>query len=136
MKSRITIDTASNFKPCIRVVEPQSHYLIDSDSEDVRDKLVKGFRELLNHTSNTVEVIREGEGNYMLYPVEDELSYMTCLVHKWMHYSEARVKLRELAKKIIEDTTEVSEEPNLVKLNPQDLDKLREEGMLTYTDKV
>lgn len=107
MRSKITIDTASNFKPCIRVQEPQSHHMIDSDTEDVRDKLVKGFRELLHHTSSTVEVIYEGgENHYILYPVEDELSYMKVLVHKWMHDTEARVKLKAMAHKILIDLGE------------------------------
>lgn len=114
MRSKITIDTASNFKPCIRVQEPQSHHLIDSDTEDVRDKLVKGFRELLHHRSSTVEVIHEGDNNYILYPVEDELSYMACLVHKWMHDSEARVKLKAMAHKILIDLGEGIVETNKV----------------------
>lgn len=76
MRSKITIDTASNFKPCIRVSEGATPFMQDSQIEDVRDKLVMGFRELLHHKSNTVQVIFEGSNSdYILMPVEDELRY-------------------------------------------------------------
>lgn len=70
MKSRITIHTAPNYLPCIKVSEGQD------ESDDVRDQLVRGFRECLKHKSNTVQLIfQDSNSEYILFPVEDELSY-------------------------------------------------------------
>lgn len=103
MKSKITIHTAPNFKPCIKVVEAKNHYLTtDGSEEDVRDVLVKGFRELLAHKSHTAQVIFEGsEGEYIILPVEDELKYFEGLIYqKYIGDSGSREKLLEIAKMI------------------------------------
>lgn len=94
MKSRITIHTAPNFRPCIRVIEG-----ID-DTQDVKDILVVGFRELLEHRSSTVEVIyQNGSQDYILYPVTDEIGYFENQIYqKYLNDHSSLEKLEKLAK--------------------------------------
>lgn len=110
MKSKITIHTAPNFKPCIKVVEPTDQWMNDgSDSDDVRDVLVRGFREQLNHKSNTVELIFQGSNqDYILCPVEDELSYFErIIITKYINDSDRGESLLKLAKMIQETLNQV-----------------------------
>lgn len=102
MLSKITIHTAPNYKPCIRVVEPYYHHEADVSSDDVRDALVRGFRELLDHKSNSAEIIFQGSNQeYIIYPIEDELKYIEKLVYKWLDTDNAgRKKLMEISKMI------------------------------------
>lgn len=103
MKSKITIHTGSNYKPCIKVVEAANHYMPDSDTEDVRDRLVKGFRDQLNHLSNTATIIMEGNYEYNILPVEDEIRYfMDTILQKYVSDYSYKERLIELANYILD----------------------------------
>lgn len=112
MLSKITIDTAPNFKPCIKVSEVSS--------EDVRDRLVFGLRDQLKHKSNTFEIVFHGvspdqEHIYTLHPVDDELMYIEKLVCKWLGQdNEANSKLFRIAK-ILNDALDNHEESQIEK---------------------
>ena len=102
MRSKITIHTAPNFKPCIRVTEPQEHWSVDSpDSDDVRDVLVKGFRELLHNKSNTAFIEFQNNNEYLICPVEDEISYFKGrILNVWVKDSASKESLLEIARLI------------------------------------
>jgi len=107
MESKITIHTAPNFKPCIKVLEVQS--------EDVRDNLVRGLREQLNYQSSTFSFhINEQLGNkteYLLLPVEDELKYFEgVIMQKYIADSASQQKLINFAQSIL---TATNQYPNM-----------------------
>jgi len=107
MKSKITIHTGSNYKPCIKVVEASTHWLNENDQEDVRDRLVKGFRDQLNHISNTATIIMEGNYEYNILPVEDEIRYFNDTIRqKYISDYSYKERLIELANYIL-DTIEI-----------------------------
>lgn len=72
MESKISIAVGDNHKPVIKVIEKQS--------EDVRDDLVRNFRHLLLHKSKTLTIdfhpSHDGiSATYNISPVEDEFLY-------------------------------------------------------------
>lgn len=105
MRSKITIHTTKDFKPCIKIVEPHNHHMIDYENDDVRDELVKGFRESLKQ-SRTVKVEIESGGNakYSLIPIDDELNYFeTEIVIKYFNDSDRRQQLFDIAEFIFKN---------------------------------
>jgi len=106
MRSKITIHTAPNFKPCIRVQEAGYPNNTEEQYEDVRDVLVKGFHELLHHKSNTAQIVFEVPNEYLILPVEDELNYIEgVIMNKWIKDSESIEQLLKIADLIYKKLT-------------------------------
>lgn len=96
MKSKITIHTSPSFKPCIKVVE-RSGQLASEEGEDVRDTLVKGLRESLEHTSSTFQLVFQNEHEYTIHPVADELAYFESVIYgRYLHAVNCRERLKSL----------------------------------------
>lgn len=137
MRSKITIHTAPNFKPCIKVVESKSHYLTSDTEEDVRDVLVRGFRELLAHTSSTIQISYQETDTYLLLPVEDEIKYFEGIIaQKYINDSDYREKLLELANLInVKFDVEVPQEFNADVLMDQCLSVINHDGHASIKQK-
>lgn len=103
MESRITIHTGEDFKPVIKIIEKQS--------DDVKDNLVQGFRELLRHESRTCSIdyisVPESQGiraGYYISPVSDEKRYAKDILLREFYKDEylytVRLNLKETQKVI------------------------------------
>lgn len=69
MTSKITIEMDfETSSPCIRIVN-------DTDSDDVRDKLIKFFTEKLGHTSSWCRA------KFAQYPPSDRNGILTLFIH-------------------------------------------------------